>query len=429
MKLSGTGIGVNAKVASITNGTTFVATVASSATGAGLTLTALRDAVVYVPPTGTNPLYYDADGNTLNQTALNLLALNVRVYVTYDITLVADTDYTIDLELGVVSRKLSSPKVLPNSTLNFTVSRVNDDVTYNTLQSLVIGDANANTGIYALTVANSLVHVAPKILVAPYFTDRKPDANTRSPVVSALEIVTVRMNAVAYCDCSDTNEVDAVSHKDDFGTSDRLIFLYPWFKVLAPGSTGEYINRPMSAYFAGLTSRTDNDHGFFYSPSNFPIYGIQGLSRTVSFYPSDPNTQANYLNENNVSTVVYIDELVAWGNRTASGRFISVRRTADMIHEAIIYFSTKFSDRPMLKGLFQDILDAVNIYLGEMKRIGAIVDGKAWLSKADNTNATLAQGKGLIDFSFSVPGPLERLTFRSHLTSGFLEEVVQDFNA
>ena len=91
--------------------------------------------------------------------------------------------------------------------------------------------------------------------------------------------------------------------------------------------------QPASARVAGIIARSDNERGFWWSPSNQKIYGISGSSRAIDFTLGDSNARANLLNESEVVTIIHQDGYRLWGNRTCSSdpkwAFLSVRRTAE----------------------------------------------------------------------------------------------------
>ena len=88
-----------------------------------------------------------------------------------------------------------------------------------------------------------------------------------------------------------------------------------------------------------MIAKSDNTRGFWYSPSNLIINGIVGISKPIDFTLGDSNCVANYLNENEISTVIQQDGYRLWGNRSTSSdpkwSFLSVRRTADMINDSL----------------------------------------------------------------------------------------------
>ena len=422
MKITGhASIPNGATVLSITDATHFELS-ANATNGTTETATATKDAAIFLPQGATNPTYFDFVFET-PIASLNTLPVGEQVKVSYDINLVENTDYTLNKELGVVTRIGDASKVLPGGTLHFEVTRVKSDVALQTLNPLIIGEASDHSGLQALLSAKSFVHVTPRIIIAPRFTHQKPDAVTRNPVVAEIQQVCRKLRAIAYIDCDGTSKEAAVAHRNDFAEDERLVFLEPWIKAQIPGSGGTIITQPQSARWAGVTAFVDNTMGFYNSPSNKQINGVLGLSRPVSFELGEIDTEANYLNSNNICTLIYEQGLRTWGNTAASGRFINVRRVADMINESIKYWAITFQDRNITKGLIEDLLQGVNDYIGRLKAEGAILGGKAWIDKTRNTRPVIALGQLVIDFDFTAGTPLNKLTFRSHLVDDYFEEI------
>lgn len=281
------------------------------------------------------------------------------------------------------------------------------------------GDTGAYEGVHAFLAAQSTVAVTPKILCAPGF-------GSTVSVVAELETIAPRLRAVVIADGPNTTDAEAVAFRVNFGT-DRVFVVDPWVKVFDTEAAIDVV-RPASARIAGLIARTDGEKGFWWSPSNQLVLGITGVSRPVEFGLSDQNSQANLLNENEVATIVRRDGFRLWGNRSTSDdplwAFLSVRRTADMIYEAIERGHAWAMDRPFSAQLLQDIVEGVSAYLRTLKAQGAILGGEATLNAELNTEATLKAGQLWIDFDIEPPAPLERLTFRAHRNGAYYEELV-----
>jgi phage tail sheath protein FI len=188
------------------------------------------------------------------------------------------------------------------------------------------------------------------------------------------------------------------------------------------------VNDPASARVAGVIARTDNDLGFWNSPSNKEINGIVGTKRAVDFVLGDPNARANYLNSREVATIIRQDGYRLWGNRTCSSdpkwAFLPVRRTADLINDSILRAHLWAVDRAITKTYLDDVVASVNSYLSYLREVGAIIDGKCWVDKSLNTPEQIADGRVTFDFDFTPPYPAEKITFRSRLTNEYLSEIV-----
>jgi uncharacterized protein len=201
----------------------------------------------------------------------------------------------------------------------------------------VVGGVNATTGNYegvqALLGAESQLGVTPRILIAPGFTHQRDETNSNA-VVAEMMGVADRLRAVVVADGPNTTDADAIAASNDFGSS-RVYLVDPWMKKV--NSAGETVVVPPSPAVAGLIAKSDNERGFWWSPSNQTINGITGTARPIDFALGDVNARANLLNEQNVATVIRQDGFRLWGNRTLSSdpkfAFLSVRRTADIIQD------------------------------------------------------------------------------------------------
>jgi phage tail sheath protein FI len=291
----------------------------------------------------------------------------------------------------------------------------------------VIGGVNADgtyRGAQCLLAAQSECKVQPRILVAPGFTHQRPQGGA-NPVVSKLIEIAERMRATIIADCPNETKEAAVDYREDWG-SPRVYCAYPWVKIMKGESI---IDEPASPRIAGLIAKSDNERGFWWSPSNSVINGIVGISKPIDFTLGDPVCVANFLNENKVATIIQQDGFRLWGNRTCSADakwcFISVRRTADMINDSLLRAHLWAVDRNITKTYCEDVSESVNNYLRYLKNIGAIIGGQCWVDKTLNAPDQIQQGKIIFDFDFTAPYPAEHITFRSRLVSDYLEEIFE----
>ena len=224
-------------------------------------------------------------------------------------------------------------------------------------------------------------------------------------------------------DGPNTTDEAALAYRDDWG-SDRVYVVDPWVKVFRDGVTA---SEPASARVAGVIARTDNDLGFWWSPSNKLVNGITGTSRDVDFKLGDINSRANILNENEVTTIVRQDGFRLWGNRTTSAdpkwAFLSVRRTADIIAESLQQAHLWAVDRNITKTYVEDVTEGVNAYLRSLVNRGAILGGTCWPDPDLNSPENIQAGKVYFNFDFTPPYPAEHITFRSQLVNTYISEV------
>jgi len=342
----------------------------------------------------------------------------------------ANKDYTIPKALDGIFDQAGAMVVVinvadPSNPAHLTTGSLDPaNITSADVVGGVDGATGQYKGVHALLAANSELGVTPRILIAPGFTHDMPSGNA-NPVVSELLGIAENLRAVIIADLPNTNDTDVIDYVGDFGSA-RVYPIYPWVKVL--DSLGAIVEEPASARVAGLIVKSDNERGFWWSPSNQTINGIVGISKPIDFVLGDVNSKANYLNENNIATIIQESGFRLWGNRTLSAdpkwAFLQARRTADMINDSLLKSHLWAVDRNITKTYIEDVLEGVNNYLRHLKSIGAIIGGTAFSDPELNTPDQIAQGKVSFDFDFTPPYPAEHVTFRSKMTDDYLSEIV-----
>jgi phage tail sheath protein FI len=80
-------------------------------------------------------------------------------------------------------------------------------------------------------------------------------------------------------------------------------------------------------------------------------------------------------------------------------------------------------DRGITKNYVNDVTEGVNAFLRNMKALGAILGGTCWVDPDLNTPDQIADGHTYFDFDFTPTYPSERVTFRGHLTDGYIASI------
>jgi hypothetical protein len=286
----------------------------------------------------------------------------------------------------------------------------------------VVGDATQLTGVHALKKAEAQLGIKPRLIAIPGFTSG--DGQTANPVVAELIGVLDELKAVAFVDGPDTTDADALAYRELIG-SQRVYIVDP--KVLVwDTTTSAYVARPASARFAGVQARVDTNLGFWHSLSNKPINGIGGASRTVTY-----GLQANHLNENHVGTIINMGSgFITWGNRAATEDdlwvFLSVRRTADFINEAIEKAYLEFVDKPFSAANLKFMLESGNAAMRTFKASGAILGGRVWINETLNEPTEMAAGKITLSMEFEPPAPMEDIRFFAHRNIQYYLELTKE---
>ena len=307
------------------------------------------------------------------------------------------------------------------------VVRVDGGADETTATAAVAGEAASATGLWALLAAENLLGLTPRILAAPGWTSSPPGAEG-NPVTQGLLSVADRLRAVVIADGPNATEADALAYRENYGSA-RLYIVDPAVRVW-DAADRTHVTQPASGFVAGALSASDAERGFWWSPSNRVLKGVTGAARPVDWAISDPDTEANRLNEAGIATIVRKNGFRLWGNRAAGETsdtlwsFLSVRRTADMVYESVEAALLWAMDRPFSEQLLRDIRDSVQAYLDELVARRAILGGRVWLDPELNTETTMKAGQLYINFDLEPPAPLERLTLQAHRNGTYYEELL-----
>lgn len=342
-------------------------------------------------------------------------------------THVLGTDYSVDPLTGTLTR-VKGGGIAAGASVKASYEYA--DPTKVTAADIIgaVNAAGVRTGIKALKDTYNLFGFFAKILISPAFC-------TQNSVATEMIAMADQLDAVAYIDAPiGTTYAQAIAGRGPMGTinfntsSDRVRLCYPHVKVYDAATNAERLE-PLSARAAGLRAKIDLEKGFWWSSSNQEIAGVTGVERQLSAMIDDPQSEVNLLNEQGITTIFssYGSGFRLWGNRTAAWptvthmrNFENVRRTGDVINESLRYFSQQYIDMPINQALIDALVESVNGYGRKLIGDGALLGFKAWFDPARNEETELANGHLLINYKYTVPPPLERLTFETEITSEYL---------
>lgn len=178
-----------------------------------------------------------------------------------------------------------------------------DETTANIIGGLTTADGS-KTGIQTFLAAQNRVGVKPRILGAPRIDNKD--------VASALASAAQKLRAMAYVsayDCKTAGE--AVKYRKNF--SQREVMLI-WPDFLSFDSVNKTETTAWATALAlGLRAKIDNDTGWHKTLSNVGVNGVTGISADLSWDLQDPDTDADLLNENAVTTLIRHNGFRFWG--------------------------------------------------------------------------------------------------------------------
>ncbi len=285
----------------------------------------------------------------------------------------------------------------------------------------VIGTTNAAgkfTGMKALLTAQNTLRVKPRILGAPGLDTQ--------PVAAELASIAQKLRAFGYIHANgcETKEA-ATAYRVNFSQRE-LMLLWPEFVGfdVASASTTPAMT---VARAMGLRAKIDEEIGWHKTLSNMGVNGVTGMDRDVFWDLQDPDTDAGYLNANEVTTLVQHNGYRFWGSRTCSDdplfAFENYTRTAQILADTMAEAHDWAVDKPMSVTLMKDILEGVNAKFRELKALGYIVDGNCWFDASFNTKEVLKSGKAYLDYDYTPVPPLENLVFQQRITDRYLVDL------
>jgi len=282
----------------------------------------------------------------------------------------------------------------------------------------VIGTTTAagqKTGLQALLAAQSMFGVKPRILGAPGLDNLA--------VGTELAAIAQKLRGFAYLsafDCKTKEEVAA--YRAGFSQREVMI-IWPDFINFDTVAKAD-VDAPAVAYALGLRAKIDADTGWHKTLSNVGVNGVTGITIPVFWDLQDPATDAGYLNEQDITTLIRKDGYRFWGSRTCSDdplfAFESYTRTAQVLADTMAEAHMWAVDKDMHPSLVRDILEGINAKFRELVNAGYLIGAEAWFDASANTAETLKDGKLTIDYAYTPVPPLENMMLRQRITDQYL---------
>ncbi|WP_273974044.1 phage tail sheath protein [Serratia ureilytica] len=280
------------------------------------------------------------------------------------------------------------------------------------------------TGMKALLAAQSQLGVKPRILGVP--------GHDNEAVASELLAVAQSLRAFAYLSAYGCKTVsEALDYRKNFSQREAML-IWPDFL-----SWDTRTNAPATAFATaralGLRAKLDQQVGWHKTLSNVGVNGVTGISADVYWDLQDTATDANLLNQNDVTTLIRKDGFRFWGSRTCSDdplfQFENYTRTAQVLADTMAEAHMWAVDQPLHPSLAKDIIEGINAKFRELKNGGYIVDGNCWIDEAANHKDVLASGKLVLDYDYTPVPPLENLLLRQRITDQYLMNFTQNVNS
>lgn len=292
--------------------------------------------------------------------------------------------------------------------------------------SLIIGTTTAsgqNTGLKALLSAQQRVGVRPRILGVPMLDTL--------PVATELAALAAKLRAFGYVSANGCKtKEDAAAYRQNFGQRELMV-IWPDFTAW-DGVANKDMPAPAVARALGLRAMLDETQGWHKTLSNVVVQGVTGISQDVYWDLQNPATDAGFLNEKSITTLIRRDGFRFWGSRTCSDdplfAFESYTRTAQVLADTLAEAHMWAMDKPLTPTLVKDIVDGVNAKGRELVTNGYLLGFTCWYDATVNDKDTLKAGKLAIDYDYTPIPPLENLMLRQRITDRYLLDFASKVN-
>lgn len=287
-----------------------------------------------------------------------------------------------------------------------------------TQSQLIIGGSDADgsyTGMYALLTAEQKTDYRPRILIVPEYDTEE--------VTSQLCVIAKQLRAFVYASCNGCKTIaEARTYRETFA-SRELMLLWPNFIAYNPVS-GANEDFPAPAYAAGLRAKIDNEKGWHRSLSNIIVSNVLGMSKDVFWALQAEDSDAQTLNNDDITTIIKRNGFRFWGNRvTDTNEFIFevYTRTAQILADTIAEAQFETIDGPLTPTNVKDVVSAIKQKLSALVTAGKLLGADCWFDIVDNATTDLRQGKVVIRYKYTPVPPMEDLTLIQTFTDEYIE--------
>lgn len=271
------------------------------------------------------------------------------------------------------------------------------------------------TGMYAFLTAEQKTGYRPRVLAVPEYDTPE--------VTSALCVIAQNLRAFVYAGCHECKTMaEAITYRETFAYRE-LMLIWPDFIAYNPQS-GENEVFPAPAYACGLRALIDNNQGWHKSLSNVSVKNVLGISRDVFWSLQAEDSDANELNNKEITTLIKRNGFRFWGNRTTDTKdyiFEVYTRTAQILADSIADAQFESIDDPLTPANVKDVISGIGGKLSSLVTLGRLLGAECWFDILDNPTPDLRQGKVRIRYKYTPIPPMEDLKMYQTFTDEYFE--------
>lgn len=306
---------------------------------------------------------------------------------------------------------------------------------------------NVINGAKQLAKASAYTGFKPKIIGAPELDD--------ADVTAELVVAANALDAFVYASAGGSQDITSLGeYRKGFGQKNLMLIdndfmaFNPADVSTATGSQGDISANTLTAVrnilsggavqgqtntvttaatiarILGARAMLDEKVGPHKSISNTEIQGVSAIKYPRSFGLLDINSEANTINNLDVTTLIREKGFRVWGNRTCSAdpiwAFEPTVRVASIIKETIAESFLWAMDKPMHPSLMIDIINTINAKLAEKVYKGWLLGAQVFIDPKKIEKERVSNGIFAFDYEFTVAPPLENIELNQHVSDRFI---------
>ncbi len=328
-------------------------------------------------------------------------------------TYVLETDYSVDLITGLVSR-IATGAIAADAAILRSYEYGNPTlVDANDIIGGVDGATGALTGLELVNEVFPRFRLVPGQIVANGWSD---DPAVAAVMAAKSGNINGVFKAICLVDLPESVDLytEAPAYKENNNLTDEQMTVC-WPKVRLGGD--EYW---LSTQLAGLICQTDAGHDDipYKSPSNERLQMTAAVANGNEVWLGQD--QAAYLNGNGIVTALnFIGGWKCWGNRTGAypgvtdvkDAFLPIRRMFNWIDNTLTLTWWQAVDAPATRRLVETVIDSNNLWFNGLAAREYILGGRVEFDASENPTTDLMDG--IIKFHVFVtpPSPAEEINY------------------
>lgn len=151
---------------------------------------------------------------------------------------------------------------------------------------------------------------------------------------------------------------------------------------------------------------------------------VLGMSRHVFWSLQAEDSDANSLNNKEITTIIRRNGFRFWGNRTPETNayiFEVYTRTAQVLADSIAEAQFETIDSPLTPANVKDVISAIRAKLDSLVTAGKLIGASCWYDVVDNSTTDLRQGRVRIRYKYTPVPPLEDMELYQTFTDEYFD--------